>query len=110
MIEQMKKDSIKYYDSHILKNKKILKEVNRIVIQLQIDKIDCARSKKFLNNELYGVSFLLYSAGLGVSGEGQLIEYETMRSKEYWKGKKRVSIPWRTKNLIEGGWSIVHMK
>lgn len=110
-LQRVNEFTFKLYEQNISKevNKAVL-DIQKIITSIKVDAVECSRLKKVLNNDLLGVSFWLYSAGLGVSGEGQLLEYETIRNKEYWKGKKRIDIPWQTKLLIEDDWSIVYIK
>ena len=109
-IRRIEKDNTSYYDDNISdETKKKVKSIQEIVERLSIDNVQCGRSNMMLNNQLMGASFCLYSSGLGISGEGQSIDFETKKSRDTWKGKKKVAIPWETVYpLNKEGWSIVH--
>jgi ribosomal protein L7Ae-like RNA K-turn-binding protein len=111
-IKRVEKDDSQYYLKNIsMGTKKAVKDIQKIVIQLKIDNIQCGRNEQILNNELFGVSFWLYSAGLGVSGEGQYINYETKKARKRWEKKEKNNIPWETIfPLPSEGWSIVQTK
>lgn len=113
-IKRIEKDRVVYYED--LFSDSASKAVNRaqtIVDKLKIFCVECSRSHIVLDNQLMGASFCLYSAGLGVSGEGQSIVFDTKRFRDDLakENRKKANIPWRTIfPLPEEGWSIVHTK
>ena len=111
-IQRVEKDeSLFYLNNPSVSDTKIVKKAEGIVKQLKIDNMQCSRSHMILDNQLLSVSFCLYSAGLGVSGEAQLIKYRTKKFRKRLAKKEKVNIPWRTIfPLPEEGWSIIHTK
>jgi len=106
-----KSESLFYIKNPSTQIIKVAEEAQSIVKQLKIDSMQCSRSDMDLDNKLMGISFVLYSAGLGVSGEGQFISYDTKRFLDSLPNHKKANIPWRTIfPLPEEGWSIVHTK
>lgn len=111
-IKRVEKDESLFYEENIsVNNKKIVKKAENLIKQLKIDNMQCSRSHMILDNELLDISFWLYSAGLGVSGEGQLIRYRTKKFRNRLAKKEKVTIPWETVYpLPEEGWSIINTK
>jgi chaperonin cofactor prefoldin len=113
-IERIDKDSFKFYKeglaTHSQDRNKAVKETQKTLKDIKAGVVQCSRLKEILNNELLGVSILLYSAGLGVSGEAQSLDYDTEEDRKLQEKRKRVEILWETKTPIEDGWSIVYMK
>jgi len=111
-IKRVEKDkSLFYVKNPSINDKKVAKEAEKLIGQLKIYNMQCSRSQMVLNNKLMGVSFALYSAGLGISGEGQSINYDTKRFLDSLPNHKKANIPWRTIiPLPEERWSIVHTK
>lgn len=104
-----KSKSLYYSKNPSIEVKKTIKRIQSIVAKLKIDNIQCSRSDMVLNNQLLGVFFVLYSSGLGISGEGQLISYDTKRFLDSLPNHKKANISWRTIfPLSEEGWSIIH--
>ncbi len=112
-IRRVEKDEIMYYkDSNVSKYASLAaKDIQENIKKIHIDNVQCARNEQIINNDLMAISFWLYSAGLGVSGEGQFIEYETKQYRDEMKKRKKVDIPWQTAYpLPDEGWSIVFTK
>jgi len=113
-IQRIDRDSFKFYkkslSTHSQDRNKVVKEIQKTLKDIKAGVVQCGRLKEILNNELLGVSILLYSAGLGVSGESQSLNYDTKEDKKLQEKRKRVEIPWETKTPIEDGWSIVYTK
>jgi len=110
-LKRVDREEIKFYKKNVSKETKdIAHNIQTIIKSIKIDSIECSRLKEILNNNLLGVSFLLYSSGIGVSGEGQFLEYNTKQSRKYQKEHKPIDIPWQTEVPIEDGWVIVNTK
>lgn len=102
-ISRIKNDIIYLFDDSD-KTKYNVQEIQRILLQLNINNVQCARSEYILNNKLLGIGFYTYGIGLGVSGRLQGIDYDTEVYRESLKNKKRVKIYKIKEELSEKGW------
>lgn len=111
-IQRVEKDKALFYvEKPSKKEQKAAKEAEGIIKQLKIDNMQCERNEMIINNKLMGASFIVYSAGLGVSGEGQYIRYDTKNFLDSLPNHKKANIPWRTISpLPKEGWTIVYTK
>jgi hypothetical protein len=106
-------DILKEYYNEKLPNDtlKKMKQIQNIIKKINIYSLQCASGITNKDNQLAGVSFVLYSFGFTFGGESQSINFETKAFRDLFNHKKRIKIDnEEIYPLNEEGWSIVYIK